>query len=60
MTWYEIVIIAAAALFVLGVVIASVIRKKKGRTGCDCCGNCAGCSACRPPAQKDKHTQQSP
>ncbi len=39
----EIVIIAACAILVSGTVIASVIKKKKGRTSCDYCGDCNRC-----------------
>ena len=40
MTWYEILIIIAACLIVIGVIVASVVRKKQGKTGCGCdCGD---------------------
>ena len=66
MTWYEILIIIAACAVVIGVIAASVVRKKHGKTGCGCdcggCPGCAGCSACRSAADKEtkQHTQQSP
>ena len=66
MTWYEILIIVAACAIVIGVITASVVRKKHGKTGCGCdcggCPGCAGCSACRSAADKEtkQHTQQSP
>ena len=66
MTWYEILIILAACAIVIGVIAASVIRRKHGKTGCGCdcggCPGCAGCSACRSAADKEtkQHTQQSP
>ncbi len=41
----EIVLIVACALFVVGVAVVGVIRKKKGKSSCDC-GNCLHCSAC--------------
>lgn len=47
MQWYEILIIVLAAAFVVGVITRSVLRKKKGKSGCGCdCGSCGGCSAC--------------
>ena len=51
MEWYEILIIAAAAVFVLGVIAAGVVRWLKGKGGCDC-GSCSHCSGC--PSKKDK------
>ena len=66
MTWYEVLIIIAACAIVIGVIAASVVRKKQGKTGCGCdcggCSGCAGCSACRSAADKEtkQHTQQSP
>jgi len=46
MEWYEVLVIVVAALFVLGVIVASVIRRLKGKSGCDCGGNCSCCSGC--------------
>lgn len=68
MSWWEILIIIAACAFVVGVIAASVIRKKQGKTGCGCdCGGCAGCTGCAACNReksdgKDskKPTQQSP
>ena len=69
MTWYEILIILAACRTLSGVIAASVIRRKHGKTGCGCdCGGCSGCSGCASckPENKDgpdnlkQHTQQSP
>lgn len=46
----DVIIIVAAALFVVGVIVWSIIRKKQGKSvGCDCgsCnGNCDGCKSC--------------
>lgn len=44
MEWYEILIIVAAALFVIGVVTVSVVRKIQGKSGCG--GNCSCCNGC--------------
>ena len=54
MQWYEILLIVCAAAFVAGVVIWQIIRKKQGKSGCDCgCSNCSGsCPACKPKEEK--------
>ena len=45
MTLLEILVIIACSLIVLGVIIWSVINKKKGKTSCGCnCSNCSGCA----------------
>ena len=61
MTWYEILIILAACAIVIGVIAASVIRRKHGKPGCGC--DC--CASCKPenkdgPDNLKQHTQQSP
>ena len=43
MSLLEILIIIASASIVIGVLITSIINKKKGKT---CCGDCSSCSAC--------------
>lgn len=51
----EILLIAACACIVTGVITASVIRIKKGKPsiGCDgCCKNCGGC--CHSVKEDDK------
>ena len=68
MMWYEILIIVAACLIVVGVIVSGIVRKKQGKSGCDCggssCSGCAGCSSRKPAAKKGEqttqHTQQSP
>ncbi len=53
MHWYEILVIALAAAFVIGVCIWQIIRKKRGKGGCDCgCSTCAHCSHCKPKEAK--------
>ena len=43
----EIILIIACALIVVGVAIAAIVRKVKGKPGCDCdCGCCSGCTHC--------------
>ena len=47
MKWFEVLLIAASVLFVLGVTVASAVKRKKGAGGCDCC-DCGSCPAhCR-------------
>lgn len=47
MSWYEYLIIIFAAAFVAFVIVRQIVRRKQGKTGCDCCdGNCARCSRC--------------
>ncbi len=41
----EIVIVVVCSLFVIGVITASIINKKKGKTSCGC--GCTDCSACK-------------
>lgn len=54
----EILLIIGCAAIVIGVVITTVIRKKKGKTSCDCgCSGCSGCSACAAAGKKD-HTKK--
>lgn len=58
MQWYEYLLIAAAAAFVIGVIVWQIVRKKQGKSGCDCggaCSRCSGCSACR---EKEKRQMQ--
>lgn len=44
----EIIVIIACVLIVGGVIVRSIINKKKGKTSCGCdCSNCSGsCSCC--------------
>lgn len=43
----EITITVIACVFVVGVVIASIVRKKKGKsTCCSDCSSCPYCSGC--------------
>lgn len=57
MQWYEILIIVACILIVFGVVIGSVLRKKrnKGKGGCGCgCSECSGCSEYKKILEAEK------
>lgn len=56
MSWWEILIIVLAAGFVVGVAVTTVIRKKKGKMGCDCgCSSCPHCAAChKTPSEGEK------
>ncbi len=53
----EILIICACALIVVGVVVARIIRKKKGKCSCDCGGDCCHCQACKTIDEKNDHKQ---
>ena len=47
---------ACRIVIVLGVLISAIIRRVKGKTGCDCadcCGGCAGCGK-KPDKRKSK------
>lgn len=44
----EIVVIVLSILFVLGVIIKSIIDKKKGKNNCQCgCSNCKYANNCK-------------
>lgn len=53
----EIIVIAACSLIVAGVIIAAVIRKKKGKTSCGCdCSSCPGhCRCAEDKKPKERH-----
>lgn len=61
MNAWEIVLIVACVAIVVGVVIAAVVRKVKGKSscGCDCanCGMCPHCSAKSVGSDVDKTTK---
>ena len=42
----EIAVIVGAAAIVIGVIVAAIIRKKKGISSCDCGCDCAHCKGC--------------
>lgn len=44
---YEILIIVFASAFVLGVAVWQIVRKVKGKGGCDCGGDCGCCPHCK-------------
>lgn len=55
MTLLEILVIIACTLIVLGVVVWSIINKKKGKTSCGCdCANCLGCANKKIKQNEDK------
>jgi len=55
MKWYEILLIVAAAAFVIGIAVWQIIRKVKGKGGCDCgCSDCSACAACRKHSEEKK------
>ena len=45
----EILVGVLAGGVVVGVIIAAIIRKKKGKCSCACsdCQHCSGCSSCK-------------
>lgn len=44
---WEIILIVACVAIVVGVIVATVVRKLKGKSGCDCdCASCKLCSHC--------------
>ena len=47
MQWYEILLIVLAAAFVVGVAVWQIVRRKKGKGGCDCCTECTHCPHCK-------------
>ena len=49
----EIVAIVVCAVIVLGVLISAIIRRVKGKTGCDCADCCGGCAK-KPDKRKSK------
>lgn len=53
----EIILIIACAAVVIGVAVSYVIKRKQGKTGCDCgeCGgNCACCAAAKAATLKSR------
>lgn len=54
MHWWEILIVAVIALFAVGMIILSAVRKKQGKSSC-----CSECSCC--PYHKDcKDAEKNP
>ncbi|MDY6367198.1 MAG: FeoB-associated Cys-rich membrane protein [Clostridia bacterium] len=51
----EIILIAVCAALVIGVVITSIIRKKQGKTSCDCGCDCCHCSGCSSKPKSTKN-----
>ena len=54
MTLIEVLVIVACVLIVFGVIIKSIVDKKKGKTSCGCdCSKCSGCSSCKVEPKKE-------
>ena len=54
MTWWEILLIVAAAGYAVAVVVMCIVRKKQGKTSCDCgCASCPHCAACGTKKEGD-------
>ncbi|MBQ7235682.1 MAG: FeoB-associated Cys-rich membrane protein [Clostridia bacterium] len=50
----EIIVIIACVVIVAGVIVKSIIDKKKGKTSCGCdCSKCSGCSSCKVRTNKE-------
>ena len=55
----EIIVIIACVLIVGGVIVMSIINKKKGKTSCGCdCGSCKGCLACNKSQKTNENTNK--
>ena len=53
----EIIVVILSVAIMASVIICSIIRKKRGKTGCGCdCADCAHCSACRSGKSSPKAT----
>jgi len=50
----EIVAIVVCAVIVLGVLISAIIRRVKGKTGCDCADCCGGPTSANQSNQRQK------
>lgn len=56
MSWWEILLIVAAAGFVVAVIGCSVRRKLQGKSSCsECGGHCEGCPGCARKAELPQH-----
>lgn len=55
MGFFEIALIVGSGAFVIGVIVAAIIRKKKGISSCDCdCGCCSHCKGCGVKKPEEK------
>jgi len=53
----EIILIIVCAAIVIGVITASIVKKKQGKHTCDCgfdCAHCPGCSSCSSKPKTNK------
>lgn len=51
----EIIVIVASVLIVVGVIVMSIINKKKGKTSCGCdCANCKKACASKRETENEK------
>jgi len=58
MTPIEIIVIIAAVLIVGGVIVKSIIDRKKGKTSCGCdCSNCSGSCSCCGTKNKEENSK---
>lgn len=50
---FEIALIVFCGVVVIGVVVSRIVRKKKGKSSCDCgCSDCASCAYCAEAKRK--------
>lgn len=42
----EIILIVVCAAVVIGVSVSAYVRKKQGKSSCDCGGDCSCCGGC--------------
>ena len=51
---WEIILIVACALLVIGVAVSRIVKKAKGKPTCDCGCDCAHCAGCAHATQEEK------
>ena len=51
---FEIVLIVLCAAIVAGVVVSRIVRRKKGKTICDCGCDCAHCAGCAGSSKEER------
>jgi hypothetical protein len=58
MSWWEILLVSAIALFAVGIIVISVIRKKQGKSSschdCACCPHSKGCESAKKNVNTNK------
>lgn len=54
----EIILVVACTLFVVGVAVVTFVNKKKGKSSCGSCEDCAHCKSRCSSAKKDDSEQK--